>query len=108
MDIGVIRTDYFRGQLRGENLRGDPIEQFQIWLGEACAAGIISSRQVVEMEWDRLKFGEGQIPLPSFRGGYRVTPDTIGFWQGVTIACTIDYNTSGNRTVRGRFTGLAP
>jgi len=36
------------------------------------------------MEWDRLKqkFGAGQIPLPSFWGGYRVSPDSIEFWQG--------------------------
>jgi pyridoxamine 5'-phosphate oxidase len=28
------------------------------------------------------KFGEGKIPLPSFWGGYRVTPEEIEFWQG--------------------------
>ena len=45
---------------------------------------ILTSRQVLEMEWDRLKqkFGAGQIPLPSFWGGYRVSPDSIEFWQG--------------------------
>jgi len=47
-------------------------------------SNVISSRQVLEMEWERLKekFGAGEIPLPSFWGGYRVTPDTIEFWQG--------------------------
>ena len=36
------------------------------------------------MEWEHLKakFGAGQIPLPSFWGGYRVYPNTIEFWQG--------------------------
>ena len=186
MDIADIRTDYRRGRLLREDLRADPIEQFQIWLDEACGAGlteptamslatsskegrcllrtvllkrldargfvfftnlesrkarhiqenpnvsllfpwlllerqvvvtgqaakistaeslkyfasrphrsqlaawasrqssVISSRQLLEMEWERLKqkFSEGKIPLPSFWGGYRVTPETIEFWQG--------------------------
>lgn len=44
----------------------------------------ISSRQVLEMEWEHLKrkFGAGEIPLPSFWGGYRVAVQTIEFWQG--------------------------
>ena len=186
MDIADIRTDYRRGRLLREDLRADPIEQFQIWLDEACAAAlteptamslatsskegrclvrtvllkrldargfvfftnlesrkarhiqenpnvsllfpwlllerqvvvtgpaakistaeslkyfasrphrsqlaawaspqsrVISSRQLLEMEWERLKqkFSDGKIPLPSFWGGYRVTPETIEFWQG--------------------------
>ena len=47
-------------------------------------SSIISSRKVLEMEWEHLKakFGAGQIPLPSFWGGYRVYPNTIEFWQG--------------------------
>ena len=28
------------------------------------------------------KFQEGEIPLPSFWGGYRIVPSTIEFWQG--------------------------
>lgn len=28
------------------------------------------------------KFAQGEIPLPSFWGGYRVVPTTIEFWQG--------------------------
>jgi pyridoxamine 5'-phosphate oxidase len=47
-------------------------------------SSIIASRKVIEMEWEHLKakFGAGQIPLPSFWGGYRVYPETIEFWQG--------------------------
>jgi pyridoxamine 5'-phosphate oxidase len=186
MNLADIRTDYRRGRLRREDLREDPIEQFQIWLDEACRAevteptamslataskeghcllrtvllkgldargfvffsnlesrkarhirdnpyvsllfpwlllerqvivtgqavristvesltyfvsrprgsqlaawashqsNVISSRQVLEMEWERLKekFGAGEIPLPSFWGGYRVAPDSVEFWQG--------------------------
>jgi pyridoxamine 5'-phosphate oxidase len=186
VNLPDIRTEYRRSRLRREDLREDPIEQFQVWLNEACSAGlaeptamslatsskegrcllrtvllkgldergfvfftnlesrkarhiqenphvsllfpwlllerqvvvtgqavrisaveslkyfvsrprgsqlaawasqqssVITSRQVLETEWERLKlkFGSGEIPLPSFWGGYRVNPDTIEFWQG--------------------------
>jgi pyridoxamine 5'-phosphate oxidase len=186
MNLADIRTDYRRSRLRREDLREDPIEQFQIWLNDARSEGLteptamslatsskegrcllrtvllkgldsrgfvfftnlesrkarhiqenpnvsllfpwlllerqvivtgqaaristvesfkyfvsrprgsqlaawasqqsstISSREVLEMEWERLKqkFSAGEIPLPSFWGGYRVSPDSIEFWQG--------------------------
>ena len=186
MNIADTRTDYRRSQLRREDLREDPIEQFQVWLSEACRSKIseptamslatsskegrcllrtvllkgldargfvfftnlesrkarhiqenpnvsllfpwlllerqvivtgqaaristvesfkyfvsrprgsqlaawasqqgstISSRKFLEIEWERLKqkFAAGEIPLPSFWGGYRVSPDCIEFWQG--------------------------
>jgi pyridoxamine 5'-phosphate oxidase len=28
------------------------------------------------------KFKHGEIPLPSFWGGFRIVPETIEFWQG--------------------------
>ena len=45
---------------------------------------VISSRKVLEMEWEHLKakFGAGEVPLPTFWGGFRVKPATIEFWQG--------------------------
>ena len=30
----------------------------------------------------KAKFGAGQVPLPSFWGGYRVKAQMIEFWQG--------------------------
>lgn len=30
----------------------------------------------------RERFGDGEIPMPSFWGGYRVLPQRIEFWQG--------------------------
>lgn len=44
----------------------------------------ISSRKVLEMEWAKLKakFSAGEVPVPSFWGGFRVQPATIEFWQG--------------------------
>lgn len=44
----------------------------------------ISSRQVLEMEWESLKrkFAAGDVPMPDFWGGFRVVPETFEFWQG--------------------------
>lgn len=47
-------------------------------------SSVISSRKLLEMEWEKIKakFGAGEVPLPSFWGGYCVQPKTIEFWQG--------------------------
>lgn len=29
-----------------------------------------------------VEFGEGDVPLPRFWGGYRLSPDSVEFWQG--------------------------
>jgi pyridoxamine 5'-phosphate oxidase len=186
MDLAGIRTDYHQGRLRREDLKPDPIEQFNLWLADAINAklieptamslatcwkdgrpllrtvllkgvdargfqfftnlesrkarqieqnaavsllfpwlamerqvivtgtaervstteaakyfltrprdsqlaawasrqsSVISSRKVLETEWARLKekFGAGEVPMPSFWGGYCVKPATIEFWYG--------------------------
>jgi pyridoxamine 5'-phosphate oxidase len=45
---------------------------------------VIDARRVLEAKFEELvrKFGDGEIPLPSFWGGFRVTPKTMEFWQG--------------------------
>jgi len=45
---------------------------------------VLDARRVLEMKFEEMmrKFGEGEIPVPSFWGGFRVTPRTIEFWQG--------------------------
>ncbi|MBW4617927.1 MAG: pyridoxamine 5'-phosphate oxidase [Cyanosarcina radialis HA8281-LM2] len=57
-------------------------------LGAWCSqqSSIISSRQLLEMQFEEIKqkFMDGEIPLPSFWGGYRVTPYRFEFWQGRT------------------------
>ena len=45
---------------------------------------VISSRKFLMQKLAEIrdKFQHGEIPLPSFWGGYRVAPETIEFWQG--------------------------
>jgi pyridoxamine 5'-phosphate oxidase len=45
---------------------------------------IITSRKFLMQKLAEIKekFSHGEIPLPSFWGGYRVVPQTIEFWQG--------------------------
>ncbi len=44
----------------------------------------ISARKVLmqQLAAMKAKFGEGEIPLPDFWGGYRIVPDVVEFWQG--------------------------
>ena len=45
---------------------------------------VITNRSLLEGKFAEMKakFNSGEIPLPSFWGGYRVTPQTFEFWQG--------------------------
>ncbi|PMH43112.1 pyridoxamine 5'-phosphate oxidase [Vibrio sp. 10N.286.49.B3] len=44
----------------------------------------ISARGILEGKYLELKqkFAQGEIPVPSFWGGFRVKPESIEFWQG--------------------------
>ncbi|MCY9844133.1 pyridoxamine 5'-phosphate oxidase [Vibrio caribbeanicus] len=44
----------------------------------------ISARGVLEAKFLELKqkFDDGDIPVPSFWGGFRIKPESIEFWQG--------------------------
>jgi len=45
---------------------------------------VITSRKFLlqKLAEIREKFSHGDVPLPSFWGGYRVVPESIEFWQG--------------------------
>lgn len=47
---------------------------------------VLTSRQLLEMKWEEVKrkFREGEVPLPSFWGGFRLVPREVEFWQGRT------------------------
>ena len=44
---------------------------------------VINSRAMLDAMFAQMKrkFRDGEVPLPSFWGGYRVAPTTIEFWQ---------------------------
>jgi len=56
--------------------------QLAAWISHQSS--VITSRQVLEMEWEHMKrkYAQGKVPLPSFWGGFRVKPEQIEFWQG--------------------------
>ena len=45
---------------------------------------VITSRSLLEAQVAEMKrrFAQGEVPLPSFWGGYRVVPHRLEFWQG--------------------------
>ncbi len=65
---------YFSSRPRGSQLGA--------WVSQQST--IISSRQLLEMQFEKMKekFLNQEIPLPEFWGGYRVKPTSFEFWQG--------------------------
>ncbi|TWU40711.1 pyridoxamine 5'-phosphate oxidase [Novipirellula artificiosorum] len=56
--------------------------QLGAWISQQSS--VISNRKILESKLQELKakFAGGEIPLPDFWGGYRVTPHRMEFWQG--------------------------
>lgn len=65
---------YFVSRPKGSQLAALASEQSRV----------LSSRTILLNQYESLKkkFGDGEIPLPDFWGGYRVVPSEIEFWQG--------------------------
>ena len=65
---------YFLSRSRGSQLGA--------WT--STQSSVISARSVLESKLYEMKnkFSDGEIPLPSFWGGYRLEPETVEFWQG--------------------------
>ena len=56
--------------------------QLGAWVSQQSQ--VVTSRSLLEVKMDELKrkFASGQIPLPSFWGGFRIEPTRFEFWQG--------------------------
>lgn len=56
--------------------------QIGAWVSKQSSR--ISARGVLEGKFLELKqkFQQGEIPLPSFWGGFRIKPESMEFWQG--------------------------
>ncbi len=56
--------------------------QIGAWVSQQSQ--VISSRNLLEQQWDHLRrrFSEGAVPLPESWGGFRVEPVELEFWQG--------------------------
>lgn len=67
-------TQYFLSRPRSSQLAA--------WTSHQSSA--ITGRKLLMQSFEQMKakFGQGEIPLPSFWGGYRVVPTAIEFWQG--------------------------
>ncbi len=65
---------YFASRPRGSQLGA--------WVSQQSS--IISSRSLLEAKLAELKqkFSGGEIPVPSFWGGFRIVPHRMEFWQG--------------------------
>ena len=58
--------------------------QLGAWVSQQSS--VVSSRTFLlqKLAEVKAKFAKGEIPLPSFWGGYRIVPESIEFWQGGT------------------------
>jgi len=56
--------------------------QLGAWVSDQSS--VVPSREFLMEKLRELteRFGDGEIPLPPFWGGYRVIPETLEFWQG--------------------------
>ena len=56
----------------------------QIGAWASRQSSVITTRALLEQKFAEMKakFAQGEIPLPTNWGGYRVTPETFEFWQG--------------------------
>lgn len=56
--------------------------QIAAWVSQQSTC--LSARSVLERKFFEIKqkFQQGQIPLPDFWGGFRITIDAMEFWQG--------------------------
>ncbi|OQX35147.1 MAG: pyridoxamine 5'-phosphate oxidase [Oceanospirillales bacterium LUC14_002_19_P2] len=88
--LGLQRQVIIKGRAakisKGETLKYFISRPHGSQLGAWCSnqSSVITNRQILELKLDEMKrkFSKGEVPVPSFWGGYRVAPSSIEFWQG--------------------------
>lgn len=68
--------------------------QIGAWVSQQSSR--ISARGILESKFLELKqkFQQGEVPLPSFWGGFRISVEQMEFWQGANIGCMTAFYTS--------------
>ena len=79
--------------------------QLGAWV--SAQSSVITTRSLLEQKWEEMKrkFGEGQVPLPSFWGGYRVGPGRSSSGRAGPAGCTTVFFTPASPTAPGTSTG---
>ncbi len=88
--LGLERQVIIRGQAekisKAETMKYFLSRPHDSQLGAWCSrqSSVITHRKMLELKLDEMKrkFKKGEVPVPSFWGGYRVRPHSIEFWQG--------------------------
>ncbi|QKF81882.1 pyridoxamine 5'-phosphate oxidase [Halarcobacter ebronensis] len=88
--LGLERQVRIEGEIK-KIPKGESLKYFlsrprgsQIGAWVSHQSKIVNSRTVLETKFDemRKKFAKGEIPFPSFWGGYQIIPKYFEFWQG--------------------------
>jgi pyridoxamine 5'-phosphate oxidase len=56
--------------------------QLAAWASQQSRSIVNEEALLQQLQVIKDRFGEGEIPLPDFWGGFRVVPQRIEFWQG--------------------------
>ena len=80
--VGGTAHRMSHGESAGYFLKRPRESQIAAWASRQSRP--LGARALLEQQAQvvRKKFGDGEIPMPDFWGGYRVVPRRIEFWQG--------------------------
>jgi len=88
--LGLERQVRIEGEIKKIS-KGESLKYFlsrprgsQIGAWVSHQSKVVNSRTVLETKFDEMrnKFANGEVPFPSFWGGYEIVPKYFEFWQG--------------------------